>query len=95
MLLLREAARIALRLSGFAIPSRFALHEYELNIVLDDRVRFEGLSKEPTAILHLIICVRNLVPDYWIQIIKPEQSALNANIRVQRNHHVAAVKTSR
>jgi hypothetical protein len=47
-----------------AVPAGLALHQNELNVVLNDRIRLIGLTEETAAItLGLINGVCNLAPD--------------------------------
>jgi hypothetical protein len=72
-----------------------ALHQDELNIVLNDGIRLVRLSKELRSIFHLIGSVCDLVPDDWIQVVKADTPAYNANVGMKGKNQVTSKIASR
>jgi len=73
------------------VPAVLPLHEDELDVILDDRVRLIGLAEEGAAVLHLIDGVCDLVPDDRSEVVEPDLPAVFLDRRVQRHDRVSAL----
>jgi len=76
---------------GLAVAARLALHEDELDVVLDDRVRLVGLAQKTGAVLHLIGRVGDLVPDDRGQIVEADLAAALLDRGMERDHGMPAL----
>lgn len=76
------------------VAAGLALHEDELDVVLDDRVGLVGLPKEATTVIHLVDRVRDLVPDDRGEVVEAQPSAVLLNRGVERDDHVPATVLS-
>src|SRR6266702_5968554 len=69
-----------------AIAARFALHQDEFNVVLDDRVRLVRLPEKTASVARrLINRVGDLVPDDRREIGETQMTAMLLDRRVKRN----------
>jgi hypothetical protein len=68
-------ARVHVFGRGLAVPPRLALHQDELDVVLDDGVRLVRFAKELDSVLHLIVGIRDLVPDDGIEVVEANPAA--------------------
>ena len=74
------------------ITARLALHQDELDIVLDDGIRLVGLAKKARrSVLDLIHRIGNLVPNDRRQIIETDLPAMLLNRRMERHHRMPTV----
>ena len=71
MLLLRKFAKTTLRFARPSVSPRFALHQYEFYVILDNRIGFVRLAKKPRPVLNLVRGVGDFVPNDGIQIVEP------------------------
>jgi len=58
------------------VPTVFAFHQYELDVVLDYRVWLIRLAEKRAAVLHLIGGVRDLVPDDRSEVVEANLPAV-------------------
>ncbi len=84
-----NSAFFPLFIRWFPVSSRFTLHQYEFNIVLNDGIRLIRLSKELRSVFHLIGSVCNLVPDDGVQVVESDSPADNANVGMKGKDQVA------
>ena len=94
-LLLVNHGKTALFSRRFPVAARLALHQDELDIVLDDRVRFIGFPEELAAVAYLVVGVRNLVPNDRVEVVKAEMPASHGNICMQRDNEMTPVSAAR
>src|SRR5260370_1180853 len=79
MVLSGDETQHSLWQGGASIAPRLALHEDELDIVLDDGIGFIGLSKKASDALCFVDSVRNLVPDDRWKVVEPDLPATLLN----------------
>ena len=77
-----------------AVPARLALHEDELDVVLDDGVRLVGLAEKPAAAGNFVVRVGDLVPDDRREVVEADRLAMVLDRRMQRDDRVPAVVAS-
>ena len=87
---LAEAAGFALAVGWLPIPPRLALHQNELHVILDNRVRLVRFAEEFAGLVGLENSVGNLVPDDRVQVVETEAAAEDTDVRMQRKHQVPA-----
>jgi len=90
-LVLGDHAQPALFFGGFAVATRLALHEDELDVILNDGVRLVGLAEKFRAVADLVAGIRDFVPDDRVEVVEPKLAALDANIGMQGHHGMPAV----
>jgi hypothetical protein len=73
------------------IPTRLALHQNILDVVLDDGIGFVRLAQEAGTVLNFISCVGNLVPKDSLKVVETELAAMLLNWGMQRHDGVAAL----
>src|SRR6267143_795112 len=74
-----------------AVPARLALHEDELDIVLDDCFGFVRLAQEPPAIAGgLVDGIGDLVPDDRREVVESQSPAVLLDRRMQGHDQVLA-----
>jgi hypothetical protein len=77
---------------GTSIAARLALHQDELDIVLDYRIGLVRLSEERGSIaFNFVRGIRNFVPNYWSQIVVSDASAVLLDRRMKWDHGVPTV----
>ena len=80
------------RIGGTAVATWLALHQDELDVVLDYGIRLVGLAeKSAAAIVHLMHDVGNLVPNDRRQIVEADGSTVFLDRGMQRNHGMPSV----
>ena len=78
------------------VAAWLAKQENELDVVLDDRIRFVGLAKKRRSVpSNLRHSIRDLVPDDRGERVKPYFLAVHLNMRVQGFNKVPTVAPSR
>ena len=84
---LREQAERASCEARPPVAARLALHQDELDVVLDDSVRLVRFPQESRrSAFDLVRRVRDLVPDDWSQIVEAQRAAAFLDGRVQRDN---------
>src|ERR1044071_8510496 len=80
VLVFGQSALLSLFLGRLSIGPRLPLHKDELNITFDDGVGLKGFTQKAMASAHFVIRIRNFVPDNWVEVVKPDVTALHANV---------------
>lgn len=93
--LLGHFAESSLVLSWFAIAARFALHQDEFDIVLDNRVGFVRFAKEFTPVLDLVIRVGDFMPYDRVEVVETKLTTHHADVGMKRHHQVSAIASAR
>ena len=75
---------------GSTIATRFAFHEDEFDIVLDDGVGFVRFAQKAPAVFDLIRSVRDFVPDNGREVVESQLSATLLNRRMKRDYGMTA-----
>ena len=89
--ILTDLAQLTLFRCGAAVPSWFSLHQDKLDVILDDGIRLIGLAQKSTAIRYFVTGIRDLMPYYWIKVIKADFATRDANVGVKWNNYVSSV----
>jgi len=75
-----------------SIAPRLALHQNELDVILDDAVGLKRFAQEaPASPIGLVSRIGDLVPDDRREIVKPQSATMLLDGRVQRHDHVPTV----
>ena len=90
----RDDAQHACFRGRSAIRSRFALHEDELEVVLDHRIRLVGLPEKASSAVYFVRCVRYLAPDDRRQVVEADATTLFLDRCMQRHHGVTPPVTA-
>lgn len=78
--------------AGSPVAAGFALHENELDIVLDDGVGFVGFSeKAARPVVHFIDRVGDFVPDDGSEVVESDSPAALLNRGMERDNGVASL----
>src|SRR2546426_135887 len=77
------------RYIGSAVAARFAFHQNEFNVVLDDRVRLIRLAEKARSVFDFVNGIGDLMPDDRSQIVKPDSATVLLNRGVKRYHRVS------
>src|SRR5262249_44267452 len=77
-----DHAEPPLPLRRLAVTTWLALHEDELDVVLDDRVRLIRFAEELRPVIDLKLSVRDLVPEDRIQVVESDFPAADGDVRV-------------
>ena len=82
------------RAARAAVSARLALHQNELDVVLDDGVRLVGLAEKAAAAGNLVVRVGDFVPDDRREVVESDRLAMVLDRRMQRDDRVPAVVVS-
>src|SRR5664279_408133 len=82
-LLLGNLAQLTLLSCRLAITARFPLHEDELQVVLNDCIGFVRFTEEPAARVGLEHRIRNLQPNYRVEVVETDFAAGHGDVGVQ------------
>src|ERR1041384_6045504 len=89
-LFLVDATSITLTVGRLPVTAGLALHQDELYVVLDDRIRLIRFAEELRAVGDFIGGIGDFVPDDWIQIVEPNLAAEDADVSMEREYKMPA-----
>jgi len=96
MIFLIDQAQGSLFTSRISVTARLSELKDIFNVILYNAVGLIWLAQEWSSIpLHLGYSVRNLVPEYWRQVVKTNLTAPYANICMKRHYKMSTRAASR